>query len=393
MVFNLQALYSELKEIRTYLIKIGQKRRQGDILTSKLEAANKIKEEYNNWISNYSGSDTIVLNYCKQFLALHQEIVDLCQSGNSSSNKIIVTMTSFDLKTALSLLPCMTDKEADTKQLIDNIEYYDSLLQNDSCKQNLINFVLKSRLSQSAKLRLNSSYSSVNKLIKDMRNELLPRKSATAIATKMEQIKQNNLSIVDFGKQLSELFVDLTISQAEGFSKNYDILKPLNEKIAIKKFADGLRNRRLSTIIAARNFSSLKDAVQAAQDEEVSSSSGSGEIMGMSKNTYYSSNYRGRRNYFRGARGQCNTRYFSPRSHESYQRGWSHPANSSGASMRSQHFRGNNNRSFRSNNYRGFGGNQRVRRQPAINVMNDRQVAQNVEQNSSSSLNSTFFRD
>ncbi|XP_060809983.1 uncharacterized protein LOC132904069 [Amyelois transitella] len=207
----LQALFSELKQIRTYLIKIGPTRRKGNILVNKLEAANSLYEQYNNWVEEYKGDESEILEYCNQFELLYQSIVELCQSDKASE----VNMPTFDLKTALHLMPCMNDTEANTKQLIDNIEYYDSLLDTEQY----------------------------------------------------------------FGMQLSNLFVDLTISQAEGNSNKYEILKPLNEKIAIKRFADGLRNRRLSTIIAARNFNSLKDAIQAAQDEEVSSSSGSGEIM------------------------------------------------------------------------------------------------------------------
>ncbi|XP_061728688.1 uncharacterized protein LOC133533679 [Cydia pomonella] len=48
-----------------------------------------------------------------------------------------------------------------------------------------------------------------------------------------------------------------------------DVLRPINESLAIKKFTDGLRNRRLSTILAAREYTELKEAVRAAQDEEL----------------------------------------------------------------------------------------------------------------------------
>ncbi|KAH9635596.1 hypothetical protein HF086_012265 [Spodoptera exigua] len=78
---------------------------------------------------------------------------------------------------------------------------------------------------------------------------------------------------------LTELFVDLTITQSEGKEEVFKILKPINEKQAIKSFAEGLRNRRLSTLISARNYTSLKDAVQAAVDEETSSPSTSGDVM------------------------------------------------------------------------------------------------------------------
>lgn len=57
--------------------------------------------------------------------------------------------------------------------------------------------------------------------------------------------------------------------------------------LAVKKFADGLRNRRLSTIISARDYSDFKDAVRAAEDEE-SAQPPQGTVL----------NYRGKRNYF-----------------------------------------------------------------------------------------------
>ena len=66
-----------------------------------------------------------------------------------------------------------------------------------------------------------------------------------------------------------------------------------------------MRNRRLSTIISARNYRSLKDAVQAAQDEEASTATPHGEIMGMYKRPYYNNFYpnRSRSNNYRGHRG------------------------------------------------------------------------------------------
>lgn len=117
-----------------------------------------------------------------------------------------------------------------------------------------------------------------------MRKELLPQKSATSIQDKLHRIRQNDLNIEDYGNKILEMFVELTISQSEGNSESYNILKNVNEKFAIKKFADGLRNRRLSTVIAARNYKSLKDAIQAAKEEETEGPCTSGDVMGMYQN-------------------------------------------------------------------------------------------------------------
>lgn len=67
------------------------------------------------------------------------------------------------------------------------------------------------------------------------------------------------------------MFVKLTISQANENEQAYQILRPLNEKLAIKRFTEGLRNSRLSTILTARDYTELKDT----QVGEQSTSSGS----------------------------------------------------------------------------------------------------------------------
>ena len=77
-------------------------------------------------------------------------------------------------------------------------------------------------------------------------------------------------SIAEFGKELKDLFVNLTISQTNGDNNAFDTLRPTNEKFAIKRFASGLRNQKLNTIISSRNIVYLKDAIRYAQDEDTS---------------------------------------------------------------------------------------------------------------------------
>ncbi|XP_063369302.1 uncharacterized protein LOC134657670 [Cydia amplana] len=187
----------------------------------------------------------------------------------------------FDLKSACSLIPLMDGTEETTKRLIDAVDMYSGML-NETGKKSLITFVLKGRLSESAKLRMSATYTTVEHLIRDLRNSLLPKKSFTAIHSRLQNISQGWRSIDQYGSEIEKLFSELTITQAEGNSASYDVLKPLNEKMCIKKFTDGLKDPRLSTIIAARNFSSLKDAIQAAQDEDISrpTTSSQSEVMG-----------------------------------------------------------------------------------------------------------------
>lgn len=48
----------------------------------------------------------------------------------------------FDIKTAIALLPVLTGQESITRQLIDGIELYNSMLETSSANS-LIEFVLK----------------------------------------------------------------------------------------------------------------------------------------------------------------------------------------------------------------------------------------------------------
>lgn len=333
MAEYISELYNKLKEIRKYLIKIGPKRRIGNIIEKKLKEASELRDIYNNYLQTISrvldfkdeNEKSLILENSNNFIKLFSEVQSLCSpadfSGSDSNSTCSETdsidMAAFDLKTALSLLPILNDTEQNTKELIDGIEYYESTL-DESSKSKLISFVLKTRLSQAAKLSLSNSYGSVKDLLKDMRQLLLPKKAGTAIQAQLQRARQDDRSVADFGKYITELFVDLTISQADGNTENYNVLRPINEKTAIKVFADGLRNRRLSTIMAARDFRCLKDAVQAAQEEEVSSPSSSADMLSMQSN-------RGRGNYFpnrtANRRGYRNRMQYAGRPLRSHSRG------------------------------------------------------------------------
>lgn len=326
MAEELTVILNELKSIRTYLIKIGPKRRVGKTIEVNKEKLYQLLGKYNTYnetlkisleLGTLSTNEVTLINkISSEIVPLFSELNDLCNTElgqedfPSYSGIRKMEGDRFDLKIALSLLHVMNDDDDNTKQLIEGIDYYDSVLTKPECKNKLIQFVLKSRLSQKAKLKLLPKYDTVHELIKDMRRYLLPKKSYTAIQTRLQKCRQNDKSITDFGKEISELFVDLTISQADGNSDNYDVLRPLNEKTAIKRFADGLRNRRLSTIIAARDFCSLTEAIQAAQDEvseEVPTSSNRAEVLGMYK-YHNNTSRRAQRSQYRGYRNSTSAR-------------------------------------------------------------------------------------
>ncbi|KAJ3655464.1 hypothetical protein Zmor_014595 [Zophobas morio] len=257
----IQKIYDELKSIRTYLIKIGSDRRnKGECLVRKVEEAKIV----------YLQLQTVITHFDKDLNLYTEEEVEQFKKSVAAVNKVYHEILSFvkekstdflkmafDLKVACNLLPIMNGKEDVTLQLLDAIELYDTMLDTNN-KTNLINFVLKTRLSPSAKIRLNRTYNSVQALVTDMKIHLLTRKSDTALQTKLMRTIQGNKSIEDFGKEIEDLFVNLTISQANGDDDNFKVLKPVNERIAIKQFSDGLRDSKLSTIINSSKFYQFK---------------------------------------------------------------------------------------------------------------------------------------
>lgn len=343
---ELIALLEKFKYIKDYLTKLGPSRRTAKVRKEKCIELEKLNNRFNfvldnvTFLSESGKLDKLEVEklelLCDKISGYYIKIRELCTetdcvSEGTVSNKLI-NMEQFNLKTAISLLPVMDKTESVTKQLISNIEMYSDMLESEEHKK-LITFVLRSRLSEGAKLRLHETYSTIPDLLKDMRSRLLSRKSDTSLQQQLQCVKQNNKSIEDFGKQVEQLFVDLTISQADGDSKKHEVLKSVNEKNAIKRFAEGLRNSRISTIIAARNYSSLNDAIRAALDEELSSPVESGARV---MNFYQ---YRGRsnnfipRNYFRG-------RFNSNRGQRNYYNAQNHRASSARPQNNNFRFRG-----------------------------------------------------
>nr|XP_026498878.1 uncharacterized protein LOC113402780 [Vanessa tameamea] len=254
----------ELKLIRKYLIKKGKLRYQGNVIKNKLAETEKIFEKSSNIIQCITSKEikpkslTFIASISDEIKLYYSQIINLCSkpachmsSSDSDSSETCSNpelKMEFDLKTACSLIPVMNNNENSIKGIIDSIEMYSDMLSSSGQKL-LITFVLKSRLSQNAKLRMLPEYSSTKDLIKDLKNKLLVKKSPTAIQSRLQTVSQGYRTIEQFGTAIENLFADLTIAQADGDAEKYEI--------------------------AARNYKHLNEAIQAAKDEELSAASSS----------------------------------------------------------------------------------------------------------------------
>ncbi|KAG7297797.1 hypothetical protein JYU34_018539 [Plutella xylostella] len=395
---ELEIVYEKLVNIREYLVKIGPIRRQNSqtaqnkfkeaqIVYSRLEPiSSEIKIKIEN--SELIGETVQVINkYIENIHSIYRFILSLVftveknktldDSQNGADS--LKMADNFDIKTAIALLPVMTGQEQITSQLIDSIQLYSSMIDENAHKQ-LIEFVLKTRLSASAKLRLKSKYATVESLINDMRTHLIQKKSAVAIQSQLHEIKQGRRSIEKFGADLEQLFVNLTIAQADGDDKKYDILRQLNEKIAIKRFADGLSNQRLSTIIAARTFDSLLEAIRTAIDENSLSPTDEQPVMKIRQNFNrgYAHNRGRSRVYFSSNRYSNTGRDNKPQYH-----------NNNGSSYGQNHGRGKPTRGTTRGRYRGSTPRYM---QNSANVMQAQRTSTDTPERTQVAPNSEFFR-
>lgn len=309
---ELELIYSKLLEIQVNLRKLGPIKRDKyrELVCNKISLADEYFKDYETIVKSYEQKSAELLSgYILELIVEKIESVYAkiksyykCELSKITESK----MDKFDLKTATSLVIVMDGKEETTEKVIDGIEMYSTYLKDAESKKLLIDFVLKTRLTKSAKLKLNSSYNTCADLIKHMKERLLTRKSANSLLSQLNSISQKDMTISEYATKIEQLFVDLTISQAGTNSSAFEILRPINENLAIKRFADGLRNRRLSTIISARDYADLKDAARAAEDEELSQPSSSNVVL----------NIRGKSNRgYRPQRGQSNYRGHSYRGH------------------------------------------------------------------------------
>lgn len=315
MEIELNNVLSKLTELQISLRKLGSVRRLQNVGIEKINEAKELYAAYLNYLDLMKSSVSNI-EVTEQFSEYIFDV--LCEKIDKVYNKILeysvvkstveirkqVKMAEkFDLKEAGSLIPTYDGKDETLERIIEGIEMMDSLLKNADNKKLLISYVLKTRLNKNARIKLNTEYDTVSGLIFDIKKYLLPKKSANSLLLQLNNIAQNNMSITEYGDKIEDLFTSLTITQADNNPKACEILRPLNETLAIKKFADGLRNRRLGTIIAARNYKELKEAVQAAKDED--NSQPTPVVMSMRGNGRgYQVSGRGNRGY----RGRWNSR-------------------------------------------------------------------------------------
>ncbi|KAF5276014.1 hypothetical protein FQA39_LY00810 [Lamprigera yunnana] len=90
-----------------------------------------------------------------------------------------------------------------------------------------------------------------------------------ALVAQLQQTKEGNLNIDEYGKSIESLMADLTIAQAGDNGEAIATFREANETITIDVFTRGISNQEVRTVTRARNFKSLSEAINTAKEESV----------------------------------------------------------------------------------------------------------------------------
>lgn len=357
---EIKNLLDEVKAFKVNRIKDNQdKRNNKELINRRISQVAGFSSRLDNLkclaIKDVQKIDIVseIKNYNKAIELLLEEIRKIL---NERLENIETNMgESFCLKTAGSLLPVMNGEENTTKALIDSMMLYSEMLKPEHTKF-LIKFVLKTRLSENAKIRLNKSYDSLEALAEDIRINFITQKSAAVLSNQLHQIRQLEKSIDDFGSEVEQLLSELTLAQAGSDDTLLKSLRSVNEQIAINSFCNGIRNHDVRMIVKARHCATLKEAINTAKDEEKSKPSTSNVFHFNNRG-----NFRGNGNYASRNRPNfrkpfnSNYRGFNNRSKVDYHQTYQTNRDQNSVRSRPYNNRGNYNTSRGRGNFRGRG--------------------------------------
>lgn len=198
----------------------------------------------------------------------NQEDSDI-DSDSSSITENNIKMAKFDLVTAIKILPEFSGETKDLDNFLKITEIYEKSLKSEE-KENLIEFIWHARLTQKArnKLATTSAPKTFAELKQKLQGVFKTSDTPQRIHTQLSHIKQHNLRVKDYADKILALVENLNNLQiTELGESNREIIKQLNDGIALNTFQNGLKEPLKTTILAAR-CKTLTEAISLAEQTE-----------------------------------------------------------------------------------------------------------------------------
>lgn len=231
--------------------------------------------------------ENLIEPYKAKFKKLYAEVDSILDSRSQdileksfivdSDSEEDFKMSGFDISTVMRVVP---EFAGDVKQLtnfLNIVEYLSDSIKENQDKENLIKFVLKTKLSDIVRHRLNShpEPSDIKQFKAVFSQVFKSKKTPLNIQSELSRTVQGNLSISDFASKIENLVAELNSLQlvsADEHSRS-TIIK-LNDEVGLNAFKMGINDNIRSVIFAARP-ANLSDAISLAFEVDIPNSSNS----------------------------------------------------------------------------------------------------------------------
>lgn len=263
-------------------------------------------------------------------------------------------MASFDLSTAIKIVPEFTGNRNELSNFISLVEMIDETLKAEE-KPKLIKFIIKARISDKVKNKLSSVETPITilELKTTLENSFPSNKTTLSLHTELSKIKQGNLQTKNYAEKIENITAELNkIQISELGEKERKTITSLNDKIALNAFKNGLNDSIKMTVLASRP-KTLQEAVSLAI--ECSSTTDETNLFQYNRNyktkynPKYNNKYMNNNNNYKYNNNNSNN-------HNKYN---NHNGNNGSRIInnRINNNNGNRNNTYRNNNYRNNYGN------------------------------------
>lgn len=217
--------------------------------------------------------NVFIINICKDNISGDSDEVEFQDSENSRdilSKSHFQEMALFDLSTALKLVTVFEGEARTLNNFLSTIEYIAETLKDDIERGKLLDFILRTRISDRVvtKLGTKEKPTTIADLVKIFKELFTVKKSALHIQNELARIKQGDQNIQAFSTKIESLMTDLSNVQISNLGNEHKaIIIKLSDTAALDAFKAGL-NEPIKTTVFAAKPANLADAVKLAAEVE-----------------------------------------------------------------------------------------------------------------------------
>lgn len=195
------------------------------------------------------------------------------KSKTRNSTLLELSESNFDLGMAIKIIPEFSGESSKIHKFLSCCDIVLNPHKDDENNNaDFLSFIITKLNGQAYNIVKSKKFNSWGELKAALITRFATVKSAEQIQSELVNSKQGGLDVKAFALKIEELLSELNDAciASEGFDSTV-YFEGINEKIAIKSFCDGLRDRELKTLVKACQFTELKLAIQKAIEEDQAS--------------------------------------------------------------------------------------------------------------------------